>query len=329
MKITYEMIDEQLRTRAEASGLGSKINSAEVFRIAMTQANKMYQFEKPTDIQYIEKWIPRKKDGSKMRIVIFKPLKPVEEAPGVFWIHGGAFAAGAPEQVLEIVRLLIQASNSIIVSPDYRLSLEAPYPAPLDDCYEALLWMKEHTEELGIRDNQIIVGGDSAGGSLAVSASLLARDRGDVNIAFQMPLYPALDDRMMTESMKDNNSPLVDSTLLKFTWQFYLGELFGKDVPVYAAPAREKDYSGLPPAIMYVGGVDPLRDDAVHYAEGLKKAGVSVHFKVFDGGFHGFEFFCPEAEISKTAISFFIDAYKYAIEHYFAKQQPVGFSDKP
>jgi len=319
MKITLEMINEQLREGKMSLNFEEKFLSKESFCTAMDYATKSCVKQKPDDMQYSEEWITRK-DGSKLRIVIYKPLEFKDNVPGVMWIHGGAFATGIPELIEPYARMMIKESNCVVVSPDYRLSLEAPYPAAFDDCFDALLWMKENIRELGIREDQIMLGGDSAGASLAVAVSLKARDTGEVNIAFQMPLFPALDDRMESESMKDNNSPVVDSSTIKYMWQVYLGELFEKEVPAYAAPARADDFRGLPPTLSYVGGVDPLRDDMVQYSDNLRKAGVPVYFEVFDGGYHGFETFCPDADISKRAISFFLNIFKYAVENYFAKQ---------
>jgi acetyl esterase/lipase len=320
MKITLDSIDAELREFAEPF-MDSSTDNDEAFRQGMETGTQMIDRKKPEDMQCDEVWIPRKKDGSNLRLLVLKPLSHKENLPGVLWIHGGAFASGVPEGSMSVFRRLMEAANCVIVSPDYRLSLEAPYPAGVDDCYEALLWMKANMKELGIRENQIAVGGDSSGASFAVSLAMTARDSGDVNIAFQMPLFPCIDDRMTSESVRDNNAPFVDRNLIYLAWKFYLGDLFETDrVPVYAAPARAEDFSRLPPLISYVGGIDPLRDDDIAYAENLKDAGVPVHFKVFEGCFHGFEEFCPDAEISKRAKSFFVDSYKYAVEHYFAEQ---------
>jgi len=321
MKIVPEMINEQLRNFEMANNFDVKFPNEESFRKAMTFANKTNNnYEKPTDIQYSEVWISRKKESKKLRLVIYKPLEPKENVPCVFWIHGGAYATGTPEQCEAYFRLMMAESNCVVISPDYRLSLEAPYPAALDDCYDALLWTKEHAKELGIRDDQIIVGGDSAGGGLAANIAVLARDKGEVNIAFQMPLYASLDDTLSTESMKDNNSPVVDESTLKYAWKMYLGELYGREVSPYAAAARTRDYSDLPPMISYVGGVDPLRDELIQYADNLIKAGIPVHYQVFEGCFHGFEVFCPDAEISKEAVAFFIEKFNYAVKNYFKEQ---------
>src|SRR5690606_30824760 len=131
--------------------------------------------------------------------------------PGVLWIHGGGYAQGVPEMSHDMYRQLIGTRDCVIVAPDYRLSIDAPYPAALEDCYEVLLWMKDHAQELGIRSDQLMVGGESAGGGLTAALAMYARDRGEVNLAFQMPLYPMIDDRMVTESAGDNNAYVWNS----------------------------------------------------------------------------------------------------------------------
>jgi acetyl esterase/lipase len=252
-----------------------------------------------------------------MRICIFKPYVPQENVPGVLWLHGGGYAIGKPEQAKIWAKRFIEVSNCIVIAPEYRLSLEAPYPAALEDSYEALLWIKNHAKELGIRDNQIMVGGDSAGGGLTAALTLYARDRREINISFQMPLYPMLDDRMKSESAKENNAPVWNSKSNLNSWKLYLGKIFGTDnVPVYAAPARAKDYSKLPPTVTLVGELEPFRDETIQYVENLRNAGVPVDFKIFKGCYHGFDQICPKAEISKKAISFVIDSFKNAVENY-------------
>ncbi len=227
---------------------------------------------------------------------------------------------GNPEVFVNTYERLIQAKNCVVIAPDYRLSVKAPYPAALEDGYDALLWMKSHAKELGIREDQLIVGGESAGVGLTAALSLYARDQGEVNIAFQMPLYPMMDDRMITESAKENNAPIWNSDYNKWAWKLYLGELYDEEVPIYAAAARADHYSNLPPTITFVGDIEPFRDETIQYAENLKKAGVPVHFELYRGCYHGFDIINPHAEVSRRAISFFLDSFKYGVDHYFAKQ---------
>jgi acetyl esterase/lipase len=317
-KIKDSMIDKDLRTTGRMIKLIN--NTFTESRLRLFGKLKIKMRIKDDTIQFIEDWIPRK-DGSKLRICIFKPLKPKENVPGVLWLHGGGYALGSPEQAKMMAKRFIEVSNCVVVAPDYRLSVEAPYPAALEDSYETLLWMKSHAKELGIRDNQLMVGGDSAGGGLTAALTLYARDKGEVSIAFQMPLYPMLDDRMTSESSKVNNAPVWNSKSNFNGWKLYLGELFGTSkVPYYAAPARAEDYKSLPPTATFVGELEPFRDETIQYVENLRKAGVTVEFEIYKGCYHAFEQMCPKAEVSKKAITFIINSFKYAVEHYFAEQ---------
>lgn len=332
VKIKNSMIDKELRI---TGGMIKLINNTFTEgRLRLFGKLKVKMRIKDDTIQFIEEWIPRK-DGSKLRICIFKPLKHEESVPGcmassetkwngqpgVLWLHGGGYALGAPEQAKMMAKRFIEVSNCVVVAPDYRLSVEAPYPAALEDSYEALLWMKSHAKELGIRDNQLMVGGHSAGGGLTAALTLYARDKGEVSIAFQMPLYPMLDDRMTSESATDNNAPVWNSKSNFNGWKLYLGRLFGTpDVPYYAAPARAEDYRNLPPTATFVGELEPFRDETIQYVENLKKAGVPVEFEIYKGCYHGFDQMCPKAAVSKKAITFIISSFKYAVEHYFAEQ---------
>jgi len=181
--------------------------------------------------------------------------------------------------------------------------------------------MKQNAKALGIRDDQIFVGGNSAGGGLAAATTLYARDKGEVNIAFQMPLYPMLDDRMITESSRDNDAPVWDSISNAIAWKMYLGALHGTDkITKYAAPARETDYSGLPPTYTFVGTIEVFHDEVITYANNLRNAGVSVKIDVYEGCFHAFDQFGRQTKIGKDAIKNLLQEFVYAVDHYFAKQ---------
>lgn len=274
-------------------------------------------------LRYAQQFIPRA-DGSLLRVCVYSPLSPKADVPGLLWLHSGGYATGVPEQDESCIGRFIDASGCVAVAPDYRLSLDAPYPAALEDCYAALLWLKGHGGAYGMRPDQIMVGGQSAGGGLAAALCLYARDKGEVALAFQMPLYPMLDDRMGTPSATDNDAPLWGSKSSYTGWKLYLGELFGAcDVPAYAAPARAKDFCSLPPACTFVGGVEPFRDETAAYVERLRACGVPVRFKLFEGCFHGFDVVCPKSGIAREAIAFLMDSFRYAAEHYFA-EQPSG-----
>ncbi len=270
------------------------------------------------DIEVTQRWASRR-DGSPLRLVVVRPAVPRQQVPGVLWIHGGGYAIGAPEQSLATVRRLVTVSNAVVVLPDYRLSVEAPYPAALDDCYDALLWLRDHAGDLGVADDQLVVGGESAGGGLTAAVTLVARDRGEVAVAFQMPLYPMIDDRP-TASSRDNSAPVWNSNTNTAAWDLYLGDTRGGDVPAYAAPARATDLAGLPPTLTFVGDIEPFHDEVVDWCQRLRAAGVPVSLEIYPGAFHGFDLVAGFAPISRKARAFLIDGFRDHLARYRAPQ---------
>ena len=321
MNVTNKMINKQLRTVGKIYSIIMDFSNETTFRRNQKMLNRFSRGKKIKGLQCNEEWISRKKDRSKLRILIYKSLTSKQNVAGVLWIHGGGYGIGLPELSSAMIKRLISESNCVVVAPDYRLSIDAPYPAALEDCYEALLWMKNHAKELGVRDDQLMEGGESAGGGLTAALSLYARDKGEVEIAFQMPLYPMIDDRMVSESAKENNAPVWNSKSNRMGWKLYLGDLFEKDVPAYAAAARATDYSNLPPSVTFVGDLEPFRDETIEYVNNLRKAGIPVDFQIYKGCYHGFDIMCPNAKVSKEAVSFLSNSFRYAIKHYFAKQK--------
>ena len=137
--------------------------------------------------------------------LVLSPKAAPENAPGILWLHGGGYVAGMKEMVhMSRAVELVKRFGAVVLSPGYRLALQAPYPAAMDDCYAALLYLRSHAAALGVRSDQLMVGGESAGGGLCAAVCIRARDEGTVNVAFQMPLYPMLDDRD-TETSRDNH----------------------------------------------------------------------------------------------------------------------------
>ena len=306
------LLDKLVTKSSEEAFIQSMHNSKK-------QMEKRFKGRDMEGLDCSEEWVSRG-DGSSIRVRIYKPLRPVKNIPAVLWLHGGGYAQGVPEMSDELYKRLIATSDCVIVAPDYRLSVDAPYPAALDDCYKILLWMKARAKKLGIRDDQLMVGGESAGGGLTVALALLARDRGTVNLAFQMPLYPMLDDRLQSESARENNAYVWNSDTNRWGWKLYLGELFGKSVPIYAAPGRAADYRNLPPAVTFVGDIEPFRDETIQYVKDLKAAGIPVDFRIYKGAYHGFDIISPKADISKAARDFLMESFKYATVHYFEPQ---------
>jgi len=215
-----------------------------------------------------------------------RPSGPV----GIYDVHGGGFVLGSIQMMHAGNAALARETGAVVVSVDYRLAPEHPYPAGLEDCYTGLVWFAEHAAEYGVDPDRIAIHGISAGGGLCAGLALLARDRGGPSIAFQYLGVPEVDDRLDTPSMRRfTDTPMWNQPKAVISWDAYLGAGVpgSPDVPVYAAPARATDLAGLPPAFVSAMEFDPLRDESIGYALALQAAGVQVELHVYPGTFHG------------------------------------------
>ena len=220
---------------------------------------------------------------------IYVPERPSGPV-GIYDVHGGGFVLGSVEMMHAGNSALARETGAVVVSVDYRLAPEHPYPAGLEDCYTGLVWFAEHAGEYGVDPDRIAIHGISAGGGLCAGLALLARDRGGPSIAFQYLGVPEVDDRLTTPSMRRfTDTPMWNQPKAVISWDAYLGAGVPgtPDVPVYAAPARAGDLTGLPPAYVSAMEFDPLRDEGIAYALGLQAAGVQVELHMFPGTFHG------------------------------------------
>ncbi|MDJ0789835.1 MAG: alpha/beta hydrolase [Myxococcota bacterium] len=226
--------------------------------------------------------------------------------PGLVEIHGGGFMLGSIDMIDAWCQLMASALDIVIVSVEYRLAPEDPFPAGLEDCYAALCWTAKNASELGIDASRIGIAGQSAGGGLAAGTALAARDRGGPKLCFQLLEIPELDDRLDTPSMKAfTDTPLWNHPNAIWSWKHYLGPDHPRgegEVSPYAAPARAEDVSGLPPAYVSTMEFDPLRDEGLIYATRMLQAGVSVELHSYAGTFHG-SGLLAEAEPSKHNVS--------------------------
>jgi acetyl esterase/lipase len=180
----------------------------------------------------------------------------------------------------------------VVTSVEYRLAPEYPFPAALDDCYEALTYLHDSAIDFGIEKTGIVILGQSAGAGLAAGTALRLRDEGEFELIFQFLDVPAIDDRMQTPSMKElTDTPGWDAVNAAVSWRHYLGSSYAgpsdEDVSSYAAPARARHLEGLPPTYVSTMGLDPLRDEGIRFAMRLMGAGVRTELHTFPGAFHG------------------------------------------
>ena len=249
-------------------------------------------------------FVPGREGDPAVAVRVYRPKATPAgaTAPGILLIHGGGFIIGSVEAEHAGAVLMAVDAGAVLVSVEYRLAPEHPYPAGLRDCYAALTYLHAEAAGLGVDTSRVAVVGASAGGGLAAATALLARDLGGPSLCFQMLHIPELDDRLETPSMQTFvDSPLWNRPLAVQSWKAYLGDLAATDdVPVYAAPARATDLRGLPPAYVSTAENDPLRDEGICYALAMLRAGVSVELHQFPGTFHG-SALVTRAEVSKRA----------------------------
>lgn len=237
-------------------------------------------------------------------IALLVCLPTVGEAPfpTIYNIHGGGMISGDARSALAGVLDFAAPLGIAVVSVEYRLAPEHPYPAPVEDCYAGLKWTVDHADQLGIDPGRIVVAGGSAGGGLAAGVALLARDRNGPALLGQLLMAPMLDDRNDTVSaIQMTGSGVWDRAANRVGWQALLGErVDSSTVPPYAAPARATDLSGLPPTLIDVGSAETFRDEAITYAARICQAGGSAELHLWPGGFHGYDFAAPDATLSQA-----------------------------
>lgn len=242
--------------------------------------------------------------GGPVGVRIYTPHGGTAPKPVLVWFHGGGWVIGDLDTADPTARALAEASGAMVVSVDYRLAPEHRFPAAADDCFAAVAWVLEHADGLGVDRTHVAVGGDSAGANLAAAITLMARDRGGPDLAFQLLVYPALDPGMATPSYRDNGEGyLLRSSTMAWFWDCYLGPDGDRHNP-YAAPVHAKDLHGLPPALVITAEYDPLRDEGEAYGAALAANGVRTTVTRYDGEIHGFfgtsEVFGPPAADAMT-----------------------------
>ena len=243
-------------------------------------------------------------DGSDLPIRSYRPYEAEERPPVVVYLHGGGWTIGDLQTHDEPCRALAAGTGAVVVSVDYRLAPEHPFPAAVDDAYAAACFVAGNAEDLGVDADRLVVAGDSAGGNLAAAVSLLARDRSGPTIALQVLIYPAVDfdfDSGRWPSLEENATGyFLHLETMRWFADCYGGTGLLAGDPS-AAPIRATDHAGLPPVHVSVAGFDPLRDEGLGYAEALAGAGVPVTLCRHDDQVHGYWHFAPSVESSGAA----------------------------
>ncbi len=241
--------------------------------------------------------------GNNVSIRVYTPDTNYTERSLVLFFRGSGFIIGKVWQHDHICAQICKDTNSVVVSVDYRLAPENPYPAAFQDCWSALVWANDARNELGALRDKLAVVGFSAGGGMAVSTALYARDNGGPRIDILCPLYPMLDASNKGQSnQKIINGHVWDGAKNGMGWDAYLSNVEDKEKLDYTAAASlAKNYKDLPPVFSYIGQYDALQDELFDFLRRLTDDGVHVEFHYFAGCFHSFDISWPSAMISKAA----------------------------
>ena len=247
-------------------------------------------------VTHRDEWI----DGGRLRLRIYTPA-PMPSRGVLYYIHGGGLVLSSIEAYDARCAYWASSTGCTVVSVDYRLAPENPYPAAIDDCITGLMWTRDHLADLDA--TTLGVAGDSAGGGLAAATALRNRDDVHIDLACQVLIYPMLDDRTIHPDER------FSSRLIPWTyednaigWNSYLqGRAGASDISLYAAPARAESLKGLPPTYMDTGSMDIFLDEDVTYARRLIADGVPVEAHVWNGALHGFDYFAPRTSLAHVA----------------------------
>ena len=264
-------------------------------------------------IEVKDEWLKGFMDEPDVRVKTYTPVDVDGPMPALIWCHGGGYVLGSVDVESPAMQRMADSLDCVIVAVEYRLAPEHPFPAALHDGYAALSWVFDHAASLNVDSTRIAVGGVSAGGGLAAALALMVREKGEYQLAFQYLRCPMLDDR---HELPSTHLPLDgiawDRARNQYGWRAYLGEQSLEHLPIYAIPGRVEDLSNLAPAYIAVGSVDLFLDENMAYARRLLAAGVAAELHVFAGGYHGFEFIKPAAQVSQRANNMGINVLRQA-----------------
>ena len=257
-------------------------------------------------------FVSRKGGNPELKLRTYRPKGKEGTLPCLYYIHGGGMIMGSVENYDVNASMLSELLEVMVVSVEYRLAPEDPYPAQLNDCYDGLIWLDSNKDKLQIDSSKIVLYGQSAGGGLVIATSMKVRDQGGPKISFQMPIYPMIDDRHETPSSHEiTDIGVWDREGSIEAWKWYLG---GKQADSYAAPSRSDSLEGLPPTFIDVGELDLFRDENIDFVQRLIQAGITTEFHLYPGAYHASENFAPAAGLSKTIWSNRLKALRKAFQ---------------
>ncbi|MBQ91647.1 MAG: hypothetical protein CL441_09625 [Acidimicrobiaceae bacterium] len=261
----------------------------------------------------VTRMIPGRGGAPDVRVLISDPSPGAEGRPLYLHIHGGGYISGTASARFDVA----DAADCVVVSVDYRLAPDTPFPGSLEDNYAALKWAYDNADELGIDRTRIATGGESAGGGHAAMLAIAARDRGEVPLVYQVLIYPMIDDRTAsTREVPDHIGTLIwPGESNRGGWEALLGQPPGQPtVPHGSVPSRVEDLSGLPAAWIGVGALDLFVAEDMEYGRRLIEAGVPVEMEIVPGAFHAFELFAPDVPVSQRFVQSWQDALRRAFE---------------
>jgi acetyl esterase/lipase len=265
----------------------------------------------------VDRKIPGPPNAPEVRVRIYRPTESSTPLPALLWFHGGAWTFGKPEMDEAFLQRLADEVPMVVASVDYRLAPEHPFPAAHDDGHSALQWLRSATTELVVDPDRIFVGGSSSGANLAAGLAIreqVSPPNSTPKLAFQLLFYPVLDSRLETRSMRSIADPrTITREFMQHRWRTYLGE--SKETPPEASPALAVDLEGLAPAAHLTAELDPLRDEAISYAQRLWESGVACDLHVFRGAMHGFDVMAPDARVTQAAFSTIVHSLRRAALH--------------
>lgn len=278
----------------------TKISAARA-RMKKLVLEMLATFPQVEGVSQEDRFAPGTQGGPPVRVRIYRADDQSSKLPALYWIHGGGYVMGDIDMDDRLMKQMVKRIGCVAASVDYRLAPEHPFPTPVEDCYTGLKWLFAHADELGVEPARIAIGGPSGGGGLTAGLGLLARDRKEVEVAYQLLIYPMIDDRNATAAAHAITDPRVwNRESNRLGWKAYLGrDGGGADVSPYAAATRATDLSNLPPTYISVGTLDLFVDENIDYAQRLIQAGVPTELHVYPGAFHGFDMFAPSARVSK------------------------------